>query len=344
MKKIIIISVIFGLVSVPVVFAQTDDSANTLIPAISNILPVKMPPTEKIREQMLKEKREREELRSSVGIIKDDTEKQIEAVREATREQAESIREDLKNKSETVREAMKKEIEATQEVFKIEKEQILKALPQDLQEAKKMLQERRDVFQTEMEAKKETLKTSVEAQRAEMEKVISAAKEALKVKIGQFKDQKKKQVAERVNTSLNEVNKNSVNRFMNNINELDKAIVNITTRAEKAAVSGKDTSAVMNAIQNAKNAVESARNAVAVQAGKAYSVVVTNEINVANDLKSARDLLSTDLKFIQENNIKVARDAVWSALVELQKIPSVNDSVISTTTNQGTTESKIITQ
>ncbi|TSC52027.1 MAG: hypothetical protein LiPW41_575 [Parcubacteria group bacterium LiPW_41] len=333
MKKIIITSVVIGLVSSSVAFAQMGAATNTTevkIPPIPTNIPLtKQMELRKIQEEA---KIKREEIKT-----------QVEATREAAKKEFEVTREATKKQIEATREATKKEADNAREAFKTEKEQILKALPTNPQEAIKMLQERRDVFQKEIEAKKESFKATIEAKREETEKAITAKKEELKTKLNQFKDERKKQVTEKVNNSLNEVNKNSVNRFTNNINELDKVVVHITTRAEKASVAGKNVDSVMAAVQNAKTAIEVARGLVSAQAAKIYSVTVSTEVKVADDLKKSRDQLNADLKVIQEK-IRAAHDVVWVALGELQKIPEINKPVVSTTTPKESQAAPVVTQ
>ena len=159
----------------------------------------------------------------------------------------------------------------------------------------------------------------------------------MKAKINQFKDEKKKDVTVKVSENLNTVNKNAINRFTNNINELDKAVANIATRADKAVANNKDVSLVMVKISAAKSAIESARTAVTTQAGKIYSISVTSEIKVADDLKKSRDQLNSDLKVVQDT-IKAAHDAVWAALVELQKVPNINNVISPASTTQPATQ------
>jgi len=316
MKKIIITSVVLGLVSVPVAFAQTDLTAVDEFQVPTSLQNISLTRQTELREEKEKTESMREEKKS-----------RAESEREAAKKEIETTREIMKSQIEVTHEAAKKAAEMAREEFKIEKEQIVKTLSTNPQEAVKMLQDRREVFQKELELKKEELKINIDMLRANTEKAIAAKKEELKIKLNKFKDENKKQVTEKVNNSLNEVNKNSVNRFTNSLNELDKAIINITTRSEKAAIAGKDSTAVMTALQNAKIAIDAARTAITSQAGKVYSVTVTTEIKIGEDLKKSRDLLNADLKVVQ-NKIKVARDSVWVALGELQKIPDINKAIV----------------
>jgi len=266
---------------------------------------------------------------SGTLVFAEDVTNSASKATEPIRTDIREIKDSTKNAIEAAREAAKKENETVKNAFKTEKELILRQLlpGQAPQEAIKILQERRDAFQQQFEANKEALKTIIETKREEAEKAISAKKDELKTALNKFKDERKKQSVEKVSASLNEVNKNAVNRFTNNINELDRAVVNITTRAEKAKVNGKDVTNVMTALQNAQLAIVAARDMVIAQSTKVYSVAVSSEVKVADDLKKSRDLLNTDLKAVQDK-IKAAHDSIWVALSELQKIPEVNKTPI----------------
>jgi len=103
---------------------------------------------------------------------------------------------------------------------------------------------------------------------------------------------------------------------------------------------------VLAAVQVAKDAITTARSAVATQAGKVYTVSVSTEAKVADDLKVARDALHVDLKAVQEK-VQTAHAGVLSALMELQKIPNINkpvSSVDTTSPEKESQESTTVTQ
>lgn len=352
MKKIIIGSVLFMMSGLIVSAQTTTNKPVQLFEPIRSILPVKPVEVER-REGMNVIEDARDRVRTYPGKLEiqnasDDSmlKNQIQQNKEVIKQQVEATREALKAKTETIRETIKKETEAAREAFKTEREDILKAVSEGPKEAMELLQERRQEFQKEVEVKKEELKNTIQERRADAEKIITAKREELKTKLGQFKDEQKKRVTEQVSENLNKVSQNAVNRFTNNINELERALTNISTRADKATANGGDVSSVLAAIQIAKNAIESARNVVSVQAGKTYSVTISTEAKVADDLKIARDTLHVDLKAVQEK-VQTAHAGVLSALMELQKIPNINkpvSSVDATSPDKESQESTTVTQ
>lgn len=337
MKKIIIGSVLFMMSGLIVSAQTTTNKPVQLFEPIRSILPMK--PVEVMQQKQ-------NEVRNEVKNIRGEVKQEMNTVRVEVREQNEKVREEIKKQAEAGMQAIKQQTEEARNIFKTEREDILKAVSEGPKEAMQLLQERRQEFQKEVEVKREELKNTIQERRVEAEKIITAKREELKTKLGQFKDEQKKRVTEQVSENLNKVNQNAVNRFTNNINELERALTNISTRADKATANGSDVSSVLAAIQIAKDAVELARNAVSVQAGKTYSVAISTEAKVANDLKVARDALHVDLKAVQEK-VQTAHAGVLSALMELQKIPNINkpvSSVDTTSTEKESQESTTVTQ
>ncbi len=318
MKKIIIGSIIF-IVSGGIAFAQTTNNPVQLFEPIKSIFPKK--PVEGME-------REQKEVRNEVKNVREETKREMNAARVEVRTQNEKVREEIKQQTEEARKA-----------FEAERATILKTVSEGPQEAMKLLQERRQEFQKKVEAKREELKNTIQEKRIEAEKVITTKREELKKKLGQFKDEQKKRVTEQVNENLNKVNQNVVNRFTNNINELERVLTNINTRADKATANGSDVSSVLAAVQIAKDAIAPARIAISTQAGKVYSVTISTEAKVADDLKISRDTLNTDLKTVQEK-VRTAHTAVLAALMELQKIPNINKPVSSVNTTSTDKESQ----
>lgn len=150
--------------------------------------------------------------------------------------------------------------------------------------------------------------------KQEMEKTQEASREAeLRVKFQVFRDQQKAQLAQKINSSLSQVNTNVTN-------ELNKALTVMTNYlnrmdsfvAREASNSAVDTTDASSAISNARAAVASAQTAVNAQASKSYSISAPDETTIKSQMQSLRDQLKSDLENTR-NSVKSAKDAVIAA-------------------------------
>lgn len=124
---------------------------------------------------------------------------------------------------------------------------------------------------------------------------------------------------------LNNINERVTGHFTDVLNQIDKMLDRVKTRASKAEANGLNVSTVNAEITNAQNAITAARAAVATQAGKVYTVQTTgNETTFRSDVGKTRQALHQDLVAARDT-VKAARDAVRKAAVTLAQIPRVDE-------------------
>lgn len=164
---------------------------------------------------------------------------------------------------------------------------------------KQNLEERKANTQARIDDKKEMVREKVATREA-----------ALKAKLARFRDKTKANVVERINNNLLTVNKNMSERMLKHLDKM----TDILNRAEnKLATSTGEKTAAQNSITDARSKVSTARTAVVAQQNKEYTVEVTSEATVKNDVKVMRDLLHTDLKLVHDL-VVVARQSVSTAV------------------------------
>lgn len=194
-------------------------------------------------------------------------------------------------------------------------------------ETNKILEQKRQEFQNQIKQERDVFKQQIEKNR-----------EALMLKIKNFKDEKKKTVAERVDLRLEEINKIQTDHFVAVLDQIEKVLGSIEIQADKMQANGQDVSKVRTAIDSAAKAIADARTAVVVQSKKTYTPTITSETTVQADLKKARESLNSDLKAVREV-IKKSHEAVVSSLHELRNVkplPSATPSPIPSATTSPT--------
>lgn len=168
---------------------------------------------------------------------------------------------------------------------------------------------RREKILDRIEAKRTAAFGRLEERR---ERIASKAAE-LKTRLQKFRDQKKAERAERINSNLNTINERRTDHMLKRLKRMAEILVKLEQRVSEATSAGKDTSSVSTSINQAKTAVTVAQTAVEAQATKDYTIEATSEATIRADAQAARDSLHQDLKAAHDL-VVAARKAVTNAI------------------------------
>lgn len=145
---------------------------------------------------------------------------------------------------------------------------------------------------------------------------------ALKARLANFKDQRKAQTTERVNTNLAKINKQRTDMMMAHLDRMSSILSRLDSRV--ANVTDKDTSPAKNQIASASSAITTAKEAVASESAKDYTIDVTSEGTVRKDAQTARDSLYTDLRSVHQLLVN-ARQALAKAISETAQLGGIKN-------------------
>lgn len=233
------------------------------------------------------------------------------------------VREEIKGQIQDARQNVREEIKEKQQGIKEETKQLRRSAIEEFQK-------KREEAKNFVEQKREEFRKATEEKRAEAKKIIETKRQELKDKLVKIKDEKKKIAVEKINEEIVRVNESRMNHFAEVLNKIEKALANVGSRADKAEANGRDVSSVRSAINEAQAVISESRTAVANQLGKVYTITVSSESALKQDVGKTRQELQTDLKAVN-NTIKKAHDAVRKAAVALAQIPKVNELEVSET-------------
>ena len=192
---------------------------------------------------------------------------------------------------------------------------------QNREEIKKLIEQNRIELQNQIQNKREEMKTKIEA-----------LKEQLKARLKGKISEQKQEIVERIYERIGNLNERITNHYLDVLGNLEKVLERVESRAAKAKLNGKDVTQVEAAIEKAHQAINTAREAVKVQANKVYQPPeITTEKNLKLDVGKLRQQLHNDLKAV-EKLVKDARDTVRQAAVKLVQIPNVDELEVPTTT------------
>lgn len=142
------------------------------------------------------------------------------------------------------------------------------------------------------------------AERMENKKEAMATREAaLKAKLEKFKDKRKAEVADRVNTNLNRINQKQTAQMLKHLDKMSTILAKLEKRANQGTA----------AIASAKEGIATATASVKLQAEKDYTIALSSEGTVRKDAQKMREQLHSDLKALRVGVID-AKQAVANAI------------------------------
>ncbi len=183
------------------------------------------------------------------------------------------------------------------------------AIKEKMDARKTAIQQKRDAFQEKVETRKENIESKIAAMR---EKVASH-EAAFKAKLEAFKDKRKAEIAERVNTNLNKINQNYTDQMKKHLETMSAILDKLEARVNSNSPDIKDPTAAKTAIAEARAKIAAATAAVDAQAQKDYTITVTSESKVRADAQKMRDLLKTDIQALRKQLID-AKQSVSNAI------------------------------
>ncbi len=173
------------------------------------------------------------------------------------------------------------------------------------EEAKMRKDERKDVI----EAKKDLAQTRLQ----NLKERIASKGAALKERLKTFKDQKKAQIAERINNNLNKINELITNNMRRHLEKMTKILEKLTNRVEDGKPDIKNADLAKQAIASASAAIASVSAAVDTQAEKDYTIEATSEATIKEDARTMRRQLHNDLQKVRRLVI-AAKQSVANAI------------------------------
>lgn len=169
-------------------------------------------------------------------------------------------------------------------------------------------------------ARKEKARETIEvrkekvAERMENKKEVMASREAaLKAKLERFKDKRKAEVTDKVNTNLNRINQKQTKQMIKHLDKMSTILGKLEERVNKGTSDIKDVTAAKAAIASAKEGIATATASVKLQAEKDYTIAVSSESTVRKDAKKIREQLHNDLKTVRKQVVD-AKQAVSNAI------------------------------
>lgn len=155
-------------------------------------------------------------------------------------------------------------------------------------------------------ARKNLVKQRIEVRKDSIEKRVVAVKDkiasreaVLQAKLQAFKDKRKAEITQRVNTNLNKINQNQTAQMLKHLEKMSALLDKLEARVNTAKT----------AIASARTSITSATSTVKAQSEKDYTLQVTSEAKVKAEAQALRVKLHTDLKSARQSVIDAKQKA-----------------------------------
>lgn len=177
-----------------------------------------------------------------------------------------------------------------------------------IEETKKIKNDRVEVIKATSAAERKDAKLELKEDKKErsdtLKEDIKLKRAEFKEKLAKIKDEKKQKIVEKLDIRFSEVNSKRTTQMTSNLDKM-------TTILDKLFDKGVNVATPSNAIQTALDAVK-------IQAAKTYVISISTEANLKMDVGKVRSQLEADLKVVNEL-VVAARKAVAAAILTLKK-------------------------
>ncbi len=173
-----------------------------------------------------------------------------------------------------------------------------------------------------------TEEREIKAVREKSKDASKSAHAAFQQKLSTIRDEKKKALAEKLNTTLNDVNTKRTDAMLAYLVRVSEILEKISTRAATAKSAGKDTSKLDAAIAKAQAAIATAKSAILAQAGKQYTATIASENTVRTDMGTTMKQLQSDVAAVKDlvtaahKSVGEAVKALAAVLGESRELPA----------------------
>lgn len=213
---------------------------------------------------------------------------------------------------------------AIQDAFQIKPERAIKPFIENAGSTSSEVKARREEIAGKLQERRAAFKEELLVRKEAIREQVAERKEILRERLGAITDERKAQIALRVDSQLTLINEARVAFFTSALDRIEAVLERLAART--------DADAAASQISLAEAAIESARDKVAVQASQDYTVTVTDEAGIRSNLQAVRDQLREDLHAVRDA-VRAAHQAVRMVAITLDRLPGAEDTGPTSTTS-----------
>ena len=158
-----------------------------------------------------------------------------------------------------------------------------------VREARDQVIERRTIVRNDLQTRRENVQVLVEDKQAEFRERIS-----------QIKDDRKKELLEKINDRLTTVGSKWVDAWNRRLGRLSELLAKMQVRAERLEETGADIANVNAAIREASVLIDATQAAINDFADNVYVIEITDDNTIGGEVRSLVDQFKSDLGLVTE--------------------------------------------
>jgi len=176
--------------------------------------------------------------------------------------------------------------------------------------------------QEEIQKQKLLEQQKIQTAREKLQLELKAKREAFTTRVSQIKDQKKKELVQRIDNRITTVNTNRTTEMSRNLQLMSNLLAKLEVRV---LLLSSDTSQAQAAIADAKEVIVKAREAVGIQTARTYTATITDDANLKTAVTATAKQFEVDIKATHQLVVS-ARQAIMGVIREVAKITKSESS------------------
>lgn len=167
------------------------------------------------------------------------------------------------------------------------------------------------------QTRRETIRENVQERLEAAKERVIQNRVRLQNQLQLIQDENKRRVVANIAERIENRNEYWVMHWNNVLERLSSILAKIEDRADRAQQAGLETADLTQTIRSAQTAIADAQTAVNNQASKVYSINITDETTLREDVQEVIDQYKADLETVQ-SAIRAARAAVQDCFEALR--------------------------
>lgn len=158
-----------------------------------------------------------------------------------------------------------------------------------------------------------------QAQKQAFREKLTTERATFKQQLAKITDQRKQTLVTNINDRIASVSADKTTTMNAALSQMTTILNNITQQEQTLKTQGTDTTMLESAIAAAQQAITAADTSVTTQAGKVYTLTITNDATLRESVGQTVSQFRTDLSGVYQQVVS-AKQAVMQAAMELAKI------------------------
>ena len=170
-----------------------------------------------------------------------------------------------------------------------------------------------------LKVRKELLKENLQNRKEDFKEKIASRQAEFKKNLKLIKDENKQALVERINTKIQEVNKNATEKFSATLERLTNLLANFQSESTNEKFANSDKTAFLKQVSEAQDQIASTSAAIADQSEKDYTLTIEDETTLRQTVGQTVSGFRTDIASVYKS-LMSAKKEVMDVAREFKKL------------------------